>query len=56
MPKSNIPDENLYSSNEIKTFCNTSSSLFVDGEWVAVDANFSPWMKKYNIQEIKIQS
>ena len=48
------PDENLYSPNDkLKPFATENHPLFINGEWVAVDHKFAPWMKKYNIQEIK---
>ena len=48
------PDENLYSPNDkLKPFATENHPLFINGEWVAVDHKFAPWMEKYNIQEIK---
>ena len=48
------PDENLYSPNDkLKPFATENHPLYINGQWVAVDHKFAPWMEKYNIQEIK---
>ena len=47
-------NEELYSPNdELKPFATQNHPLFINGEWVAVDHKFAPWMEKYNIQELK---
>ena len=39
-------DRDLYSPNEnVPPFATTNHPLFVDGEWVAVDANAHPWLE-----------
>ena len=46
-------EENLYSPNEdLKPFATEYHPLFVDNHWVAVDTEFAPWMKKYDIQKV----
>ena len=48
------PDEELYSPNDKhKPFATQNHPLFINGEWISVDNQFAPWMKKYNIQELK---
>ncbi len=48
-----LREENLYSLNEdLKPFATEYHPLFVDNHWVAVDTEFAPWMKKYNIQKV----